>query len=86
MSDDALVTDVLLFGGASSLMAAAAAGVQAWLHMREMGDICGAAEPHCAWCIAALAFASIGATLLGTAPIFRMRRRWAPRVTGRLQL
>lgn len=74
MTQPRLSSDVLLFGGVISLIAAALAGELAWLHMRALGDICGASQVHCVWCPTAAALAAVGGALLISAALLGRRR------------
>lgn len=60
-------SEVLATVGAVLMGAGAVSAELAWLHARAMdaqGLLCGASEPHCAWCALAVAGLTAGAATL----------------------
>lgn len=50
--------------GLSLVAAGALAQTMASEHMRAIGEICGASQPHCVWCFVAPALAGAGVAAL----------------------
>ena len=63
-SEEAVARGAAGLAGLMLLVAATLAAGLALRHMALLGDLCGAATPHCGWCFTAAALAIAGASSL----------------------